>query len=142
MNEALFTVLSHSPCSGKGRPRRAILHNRGVRAATIAGDEELVLLMPTESGVSLEEVALPGHADSSPDQHERNSLVASDEAYSRHMKQLDALGLDMDDMDIGEVPQLTVRAVVAGLGVGTVLCFTNMYFGLQTGWVGRPVFLF
>ena len=24
---------------------------------------------------------------------------------------------------------------LAGLLVGTVLCFTNMYFGLQTGWV-------
>ncbi len=32
-------------------------------------------------------------------------------------------------------PQLTVRSVVVGLLVGTVLCFTNMYFGLQTGWV-------
>ena len=32
-------------------------------------------------------------------------------------------------------PQLTVRAVAAGLFVGTLLCFTNMYFGLQTGWI-------
>ena len=32
-------------------------------------------------------------------------------------------------------PQLTLRAVLAGLFVGTILCFTNMYFGLQTGWV-------
>lgn len=29
----------------------------------------------------------------------------------------------------------TVRAVAVGLLVGTLLCFTNMYFGLQTGWV-------
>ena len=28
-----------------------------------------------------------------------------------------------------------MRGVVVGLLVGTVLCFTNMYFGLQTGWV-------
>ena len=28
-----------------------------------------------------------------------------------------------------------VRGVVVGLLVSTVLCFTNMYFGLQTGWV-------
>eukprot|EP00124_Ichthyophonus_hoferi_P004526 Ihof_evm2s511 gene=Ihof_evmTU2s511 len=33
------------------------------------------------------------------------------------------------------VPQLTVRAVGVGLGVGCIMCFTNMYFGLQTGWV-------
>ncbi|KPM41219.1 hypothetical protein AK830_g5375 [Neonectria ditissima] len=29
----------------------------------------------------------------------------------------------------------TVRAVLAGLAVGTIICFSNMYFGLQTGWV-------
>ncbi|KAI5456268.1 OPT oligopeptide transporter protein-domain-containing protein [Mariannaea sp. PMI_226] len=29
----------------------------------------------------------------------------------------------------------TARAVLAGLAVGTVICFSNMYFGLQTGWV-------
>ena len=34
-----------------------------------------------------------------------------------------------------EQQQLTLRAVLAGLLVGTLLCFTNMYFGLQTGWV-------
>merc|ERR1711965_485968 len=34
-----------------------------------------------------------------------------------------------------QTPQLSGRAVAVGLAVGTVLCFTNMYFGLQTGWV-------
>lgn len=29
---------------------------------------------------------------------------------------------------------LTPRALLAGLGVGMVLCCSNMYFGLQTGW--------
>ena len=29
----------------------------------------------------------------------------------------------------------TLRGVLAGLAVGTVICFSNMYFGLQTGWV-------
>lgn len=32
-------------------------------------------------------------------------------------------------------PQLTVRAALAGLFLGTLLCFTNMYFGLQSGWI-------
>lgn len=32
-------------------------------------------------------------------------------------------------------PVLTVRAIAAGLLVGAVLCFSNTYFGLQTGWV-------
>ena len=31
--------------------------------------------------------------------------------------------------------QLTLRAVVTGLCVGSILCFSNTYFGLQTGWV-------
>ena len=34
-----------------------------------------------------------------------------------------------------EPAQLTLRACLVGLAVGTLLCFTNMYFGLQTGWV-------
>jgi OPT family oligopeptide transporter len=29
----------------------------------------------------------------------------------------------------------TVRGVVVGLAIGVVICFSNMYFGLQTGWV-------
>ncbi|KAK6904346.1 hypothetical protein I203_105158 [Kwoniella mangroviensis CBS 8507] len=29
----------------------------------------------------------------------------------------------------------TFRAVSVGLGVGVILCMTNIYFGLQTGWV-------
>ncbi|KAI0479031.1 OPT superfamily oligopeptide transporter [Xylariaceae sp. FL0804] len=29
----------------------------------------------------------------------------------------------------------TARGVLAGLAVGLVICFSNMYFGLQTGWV-------
>lgn len=29
----------------------------------------------------------------------------------------------------------TLRAIAAGLLVGLVICFSNMYFGLQTGWV-------
>ncbi|WVQ81217.1 hypothetical protein IAT38_003339 [Cryptococcus sp. DSM 104549] len=29
----------------------------------------------------------------------------------------------------------TLRAVLVGLAVGVVLCMTNIYFGLQTGWV-------
>ncbi|KAK4242181.1 OPT oligopeptide transporter protein-domain-containing protein [Achaetomium macrosporum] len=29
----------------------------------------------------------------------------------------------------------TARGVLVGLAVGTIICFSNMYFGLQTGWV-------
>jgi len=34
-----------------------------------------------------------------------------------------------------EPPELTARALGGGVFVGGILCFSNMYFGLQTGWV-------
>lgn len=34
------------------------------------------------------------------------------------------------------VPQnFTFRGILVGLGVGAIICFSNTYFGLQTGWV-------
>ena len=32
-------------------------------------------------------------------------------------------------------PEFTGKAVVIGLAIGCLLCFTNLYFGLQTGWI-------
>ncbi|KAI0303847.1 OPT oligopeptide transporter protein-domain-containing protein [Multifurca ochricompacta] len=32
-------------------------------------------------------------------------------------------------------PEFTLRAVMLGLLIGCLLCFTNLYFGLQTGWI-------
>ncbi len=37
--------------------------------------------------------------------------------------------------EIAPKRQLTIRAVTTGLCVGSILCFSNTYFGLQTGWV-------
>jgi OPT family oligopeptide transporter len=34
-----------------------------------------------------------------------------------------------------EGQNFTARGILVGLGVGLVICFSNMYFGLQTGWV-------
>ena len=34
-----------------------------------------------------------------------------------------------------QVQNFTVRGVLVGLGIGVIICFSNMYFGLQTGWV-------
>ncbi|KAH9848445.1 OPT oligopeptide transporter [Lenzites betulinus] len=31
--------------------------------------------------------------------------------------------------------EFTIRAVLLGLLIGCLLCFTNLYFGLQTGWI-------
>jgi len=34
-----------------------------------------------------------------------------------------------------EPQSFTIRGVLVGLVIGVVICFSNMYFGLQTGWV-------
>lgn len=34
-----------------------------------------------------------------------------------------------------EGQNFTLRGISVGLGVGLIICFSNMYFGLQTGWV-------
>ncbi|KAG9233030.1 oligopeptide transporter-like protein [Amylocarpus encephaloides] len=36
---------------------------------------------------------------------------------------------------VNEGQNFTFRGVLVGLGVGLIICFSNMYFGLQTGWV-------
>ncbi|KAG0237659.1 hypothetical protein BGW41_008324 [Actinomortierella wolfii] len=40
-----------------------------------------------------------------------------------------------EDFPADDLPQFTFRSVVVGLVIGALLCFTNMYFGLQTGWI-------
>ncbi|KAL6307468.1 oligopeptide transporter [Sparassis latifolia] len=39
-----------------------------------------------------------------------------------------------DKLDGGQL-EFTLRAVFFGLLIGCLLCFTNLYFGLQTGWI-------
>lgn len=34
-----------------------------------------------------------------------------------------------------EVPQITMRSIIAGLAIGSIVLFSNFQFGLQTGWV-------
>lgn len=34
-----------------------------------------------------------------------------------------------------EGQNFTARGILVGLGVGLIICFSNMYFGLQTGWI-------
>ena len=34
-----------------------------------------------------------------------------------------------------EPQNFTIRGVLVGLVIGVIICFSNMYFGLQTGWV-------
>ncbi|KAL1708200.1 OPT oligopeptide transporter protein-domain-containing protein [Schizophyllum commune] len=48
-----------------------------------------------------------------------------------------ARGTGGDEHSDGEraSPEFTGKAVVIGLAIGCLLCFTNLYFGLQTGWI-------
>ncbi|KAI0951602.1 hypothetical protein AcW1_008606 [Taiwanofungus camphoratus] len=39
-----------------------------------------------------------------------------------------------DKLDGGQ-QEFTFRAALSGLLIGCLLCFTNLYFGLQTGWI-------
>ncbi|KAG0218118.1 hypothetical protein BGX33_008502 [Mortierella sp. NVP41] len=40
-----------------------------------------------------------------------------------------------EDYPQQDLPHFTWRSMVVGIFIGTLLCFTNMYFGLQTGWI-------
>ncbi|KAF9908931.1 hypothetical protein BX616_011337 [Lobosporangium transversale] len=41
----------------------------------------------------------------------------------------------LEDFPHHNLPHFTWRSVIVGILIGTLLCFTNMYFGLQTGWI-------
>src|SRR5579885_444103 len=34
----------------------------------------------------------------------------------------------------GDMPQLTLRSAVTGMALGGILCLTNLYVGIRTGW--------
>lgn len=48
-------------------------------------------------------------------------------------RQSDARKLLAERVEEGQ--NFTVRGVLVGLVIGVIICFSNMYFGLQTGWV-------
>ncbi|KAH7135914.1 oligopeptide transporter-like protein [Dendryphion nanum] len=71
--------------------------------------------------------------------HERNhELQEADENDETNLDREVPVGSDLQQYmaDQAAQPQnFTVRGVVVGLAIGVVICFSNMYFGLQTGWV-------
>ncbi|KAF8984201.1 hypothetical protein BGZ46_008611 [Entomortierella lignicola] len=46
--------------------------------------------------------------------------------------QLESINEDYPQHDL---PHFTWRSIFVGIFIGILLCFTNMYFGLQTGWI-------
>ena len=43
--------------------------------------------------------------------------------------------LDSQTLEAPAAPEFTLRAILAGLAIGTLICTSNCYFGLQTGWI-------
>ncbi|PVZ98287.1 hypothetical protein BB558_005715 [Smittium angustum] len=47
----------------------------------------------------------------------------------------DSPGYQVESEKMMEKSHFTLRSIIVGLLFGTILCFSNMYFGLQTGWI-------
>jgi OPT family oligopeptide transporter len=71
-------------------------------------------------------------ATGSDSNHASRDMRASDEAPTSRRRS----GTQRLLAEQASQPQsFTVRGVLVGLAIGVVICFSNMYFGLQTGWV-------
>ncbi|KAJ1988042.1 OPT super [Dimargaris cristalligena] len=66
---------------------------------------------------------------------------SSDDGDDRSFHHDDLIGDDIPDEERAFLPidntgpHFTWRSVIVGLLIGCLLCFSNMYFGLQTGWI-------
>ncbi|KAH5332068.1 hypothetical protein HBI12_054440 [Parastagonospora nodorum] len=67
---------------------------------------------------------------------DRGSTSLDDERAGNHADECSRSGARKYLAKRAAQPQnFTLRGVVVGLAIGVVICFSNMYFGLQTGWV-------
>ncbi|KAH4006036.1 hypothetical protein HBI56_097640 [Parastagonospora nodorum] len=67
---------------------------------------------------------------------DRGSTSLDDERAGNHADERSRSGARKYLAKRAAQPQnFTLRGVVVGLAIGVVICFSNMYFGLQTGWV-------
>ncbi|PQE26875.1 OPT oligopeptide transporter protein [Rutstroemia sp. NJR-2017a BVV2] len=74
-----------------------------------------------------------GRSTPSPDYQSISNRPSEDNDMAmrrRHSEQRRYIAAHAD-----EGQNFTVRGILVGLGVGLIICFSNMYFGLQTGWV-------
>lgn len=58
---------------------------------------------------------------------------ASEALHEQQRRRSDARRFIANHASEGQ--NFTTRGILVGLGVGLIICFSNMYFGLQTGWV-------
>ncbi len=99
---------SHTMASGRASPGSEDEHNIGDTGKTNQAEEEMTETANSSDG-----------DDDGPDV----SLLQSDEAQKFLSEQAE------------QGQNFTVRGVLVGLAIGVIICFSNMYFGLQTGWV-------
>lgn len=65
-------------------------------------------------------------------QHPRES----DETSNRSSTSFDRRAAESELVSRASAPQnFTLRSLIVGLLIGVVICFSNTYFGLQTGWI-------
>ena len=74
------------------------------------------------------------------------SSFSSEESLLQNTQSLSQASTKPDDQGEDEdgFQHFTVRSVLIGLIIGVLICFSNMYFGLQTGWIsgmGMPAAL-
>ncbi len=76
--------------------------------------------------------------DSDHEQHDLSeSAIANNDENTTYAQEArrrsDARKFLAEQADQGQ--NFTLRGVLVGLAIGVIICFSNMYFGLQTGWV-------
>ncbi|KAI9736644.1 MAG: hypothetical protein M1834_000848 [Cirrosporium novae-zelandiae] len=69
----------------------------------------------------------------SPDNASQDSNTPVDHSIERARRRSDARRFLAERAAEGQ--NFTLRGVLVGLAIGVVICFSNTYFGLQTGWV-------
>lgn len=80
----------------------------------------------------------PGDRSQSGEDQEDENMTEDNASNVSDNEDPDASLLQHDDAQnfLAEQGQnLTIRGVLVGLVIGVIICFSNMYFGLQTGWV-------
>ena len=76
-----------------------------------------------------------GNDQEDPDMNEDtlDSASESDDPDTSLLQRDDAQEFLAEQAEQGQ--NFTLRGVLVGLAIGVIICFSNMYFGLQTGWV-------
>jgi len=83
----------------------------------------------------------PDRGTNADDHQDEEAVDDSSDHEDDHDDGPDASLLQRDDAQAFLAEQaeqgqnFTIRGVLVGLAIGIIICFSNMYFGLQTGWV-------